>query len=95
MKNTGMLLGGILAGAIIGTATALLLAPQKGSETRDQLKEKLNDLEVELNKTKEKLKVKGGEIRDELKEKIHAIELRIEKLLNEHKSSMEPTTGEN
>ncbi len=56
-KISGMFLGGILAGAIIGSVTALLLAPQKGSETRDQLKAKLNELEIEMNKTKDKLKV--------------------------------------
>ncbi len=95
MKNTGMFLGGILVGAIIGSATALLLAPQKGSETRDQLKAKLNELESEMNKTKDKLKVKGGELKEELKEKIHSIEVRIEKLLSEYKSSLEPTSSAN
>ncbi len=68
-----MFLGGILAGAIIGGGTALLFAPQKGSETRDQLKSKLNDLEKEMNKIKDKLinaKAKAGEVKEEVKEKI-------------------------
>ncbi len=92
MKNTGTFLGGILAGAAIGAITALLYAPQKGTDTRRQLKEKLNELEKELNHTKEKMKEKGGELKEELKEKIHTLEGKIEKLLAEYKKVIEPNS---
>ncbi len=92
MKNTGMFIAGMLAGAAVGTAAALLFAPQKGSETRDQLKAKLSELETEMAKAKDKLKEKSGGLRNDLKDKIHSLELRIEKLLNEYKSSLEPTS---
>jgi len=95
MKNSGMFLGGLFAGALVGAATALLFAPQNGIETRKQLKVKLNELEKEMNITKEKIKVKGGEIKDELKQKIHTIEEKIEKLLAEYKKTLEPTHGAN
>ncbi|TLX74372.1 YtxH domain-containing protein [Labilibacter sediminis] len=95
MKNSGLFLGGLLAGAIMGAATALLFAPQNGSETRKQLKEKLNELEKEMNATKEKMKVKGGELKDELKKKVHMIEEKIEKLLEEYKNTLEPTSSAN
>ncbi len=95
MKNSGLFLGGMIAGALVGAATALLFAPQKGSDTRDQLKHKLNDLEKEMNTTKEKLKVKGGELKEELKEKIHQIEQKIETLLDEYKKTLEPTSSAN
>ena len=95
MKNSGLFLGGLLAGAMIGAATALLFAPQNGNETRKQLKEKLNELEKEMNATKEKIKVKGGELKEELKQKIHTIEEKIEKLLDEYKKTLEPTNSAN
>ncbi|MCW3807235.1 YtxH domain-containing protein [Plebeiibacterium marinum] len=95
MRNSGLFFGGMIAGAILGAGTALLFAPQKGSETRDQLKQKLNDLEKEMVNTKEKLKVKGGELKEELKTKIHNIEEKIEKLLDEYKKTLEPTSSAN
>ncbi len=95
MRNRGLFFGGMIAGAIVGAAAALLFAPQKGSETRDQLKNKLNELEKEMQNTKDKLKVKGGELKEELKEKIHNIEQKIEKLLDEYKKTLEPTSSAN
>ncbi len=93
MKNSALFLGGMMTGVIFGAATALLFAPQKGSDTRDQLRVKLNELEKEMMNTKEKLKVKGGELKEELKEKIHNIEQRIETLLDEYKKTLEPTAN--
>ncbi len=95
MKNSGLFFGGLITGAVMGAATALLLAPQNGNETRKQLKDKLNELEKEMNITKEKIKVKGGEIKDELKTKIHNIEEKIEKLLDEYKNTLEPSSNAN
>ncbi|SMO35966.1 Gas vesicle protein [Saccharicrinis carchari] len=91
MKDSGLLLGGMIVGAMLGAASALLFAPQSGQETRKQLKEKLNELEKEMKETQEKMKAKGGELKDELKAKISTIEGKIEKLLEEYKRSLEPT----
>ncbi len=44
MKDTGLFLGGLITGATLGAALALLFAPQTGTETREQLKEKMSDL---------------------------------------------------
>jgi len=95
MKNSGLFLGGLIAGAVIGATGALLFAPQNGLETRKQLKAKLQELEKEMNATKEKIKVKGGELKEELKAKIHNIEGKIEKLLEEYKRTLEPTNSAN
>lgn len=95
MRNSGLFFGGMIAGALVGAATALLFAPQKGSDTRNQLKAKLNELEKEMDITKEKLKVKGGQLKEELKLKVHNIEQKIEKLLDEYKKTLEPTSSAN
>ncbi len=44
MKNTSNVLIGLLAGLAAGAALGILLAPDKGSETRDKLSQSLKDL---------------------------------------------------
>ena len=50
----------LLAGAAIGAAIGILFAPDKGSKTREKIKEGLDDLKDEtkekFSKTKEELK---------------------------------------
>ncbi len=95
MKNTGLFLGGLFTGAALGASLALLYAPQKGSETRDQLKAKLKEMEAELETLRNKIKVKGGELKDEMKKKMQDLENRIETLIKEYKNTLEPTHGAN
>jgi gas vesicle protein len=95
MKNTGLFLGGLFAGAAIGASVALLYAPQKGTETREQVKAKMKDLEKELQHMREKMKEKGGEIKDELKKKMNDIEKKIEQLIGEYKKTMETAPNAN
>nr|WP_321451911.1 YtxH domain-containing protein [uncultured Carboxylicivirga sp.] len=95
MKNTGLFLGGLLTGAALGASIALLYAPQKGSDTRDQLKAKLKEMEAELDTMRDKIKVKGGELKDEMKKKMQDLETKIENLIKEYKNTLEPTHGAN
>nr|WP_319398410.1 YtxH domain-containing protein [uncultured Carboxylicivirga sp.] len=95
MKNTGLFLGGLLTGAALGASIALLYAPQKGSDTRDQLKAKLKEMEAELDTMRDKIKVKGGELKDEMKKKMQDLENKIENLIKEYKNTLEPTHGAN
>ncbi len=95
MKNTGLFLGGLLTGAALGASLALLYAPQKGTDTRDQLKAKLKEMEAELATMRDKIKVKGGELKDEMKKKMNDLENRIETLIKEYKNTLEPTHGAN
>jgi gas vesicle protein len=44
MSNSSKILIGFIAGAAIGGALGILLAPDKGSETRKRIVEKGNDL---------------------------------------------------
>ncbi len=95
MKNTGLFLGGLLTGAALGASLALLYAPQKGSDTREQVKAKLKEMEAELQQLRDKVKVKGGELKEEMKTKINDLEKKIENLINEYKKNLEPTHGAN
>lgn len=89
MKNAGYFIGGMLAGAAVGAALALLYAPQKGDDTRKQIRAKIHDLEEELVQMRDKLKEKGGELKEDIKKRIQEIEARIEHLMQEYKKSHE------
>lgn len=66
--------GKLLAGVAIGTGLGMLFAPKKGSETREDLMNKFNEL---------KLKAKDidvDEVRDQIEEKIENIKMELAEL---------------
>ena len=70
-KKSGM--GKFVLGAAIGGTLGVLFAPKKGSETRKDLKEKIDDLiektkNIEIEEVKENINNKIEEIKEELKD---------------------------
>jgi gas vesicle protein len=47
-RSAGNLLGGLLIGAVIGAAAALLVAPQSGMQTRTMIKEKGSEVKDKI-----------------------------------------------
>ncbi len=80
MRNSGSFFGGLLAGAAIGAALALLFAPAKGAETREALGNKLRQLYDELKQMKQK--VADGYNQEDLKDKIERLEKQIDQVIN-------------
>ena len=68
-KSRGI--GTFIAGAAVGAGLGILFAPKKGSETRRELKEKLDELiakvkDIDLAEVKENVELKVSEIKEEL-----------------------------
>jgi len=61
MENAGKIIGALVLGAVIGAACGILLAPDKGTETRKKLLNGAKDLADDL---KEKLRDGSGKLRE-------------------------------
>ena len=70
-KKKGM--GKFVLGAMVGASLGVLFAPKKGSETRKELKEKIDELigkvkEIDVQEVKENLELKINELKSELED---------------------------
>ena len=82
MKPVSSFITGLLAGVAIGGVVALLYAPKSGKETREQLKQKLEDLEKEFENLKGKAAEKSGQIRKGMADRLAELKREIESLSN-------------
>lgn len=80
MKNLGSFITGLLTGAAIGGAIALLYAPKSGNETREQIKQKLEDLEKEFETLRGKAAHKSDHIKKDLADRLAELQKEIESL---------------
>ena len=67
-KKNGV--GNFILGALVGAGLGILFAPKSGSETRKELKEKMEELlnkakEIDLEEVKENLSLKIEEIKED------------------------------
>jgi len=67
MNNNSKILLGLLVGAAIGGALGILLAPDKGSETRRRIVEKGGDLGESLSSFGDTVKDKFNDVVDGVK----------------------------
>lgn len=74
MNSTGKIFTAFAAGAVVGAIAGILLAPDKGSETRRKLNEQgkkvADDLKDKFNKGKERFSDLKEDIEKTMKEKV-------------------------
>ncbi len=70
-------LAGLGLGALIGAVTALLLAPQSGKETRDDLREAAEELKMKANKVVQDLSESSEELVKKTKEALQATKEKV------------------
>ncbi len=67
-KTILTLMAGALVGGAIGVAAGMLLAPDKGSETRKRVKDKLDDLAEDFNDKVDEIVNQFGDVVEEAQE---------------------------
>lgn len=76
-KQTGAVLGSLIIGALAGGIAALLLAPQSGEDTRQQLKEEADRLRGELDEYASDLTSKAKKVKKDLEAKLKQTEAEL------------------
>ena len=59
-------MNGLLVGALIGGAVALLLTPRTGAETQELLKEKIRRAKEEIERKKKEIEEMQAQIKEEV-----------------------------
>ena len=86
-KNGNSILA-LLAGAAVGVGLGILFAPEKGSKTRDKIKDGFDDLKEQA---KSKLNTLENEVKEKFSEKKDDLKATFENLLSDSSYKAEET----
>ena len=70
--DTLAFLAGFVIGGLVGAATALILAPQSGEETRRQMREKAYELRERAEEAAEEVAAESRRVYDEQRDRVVA-----------------------
>lgn len=82
-NETGAILGSLFIGALAGAVAALLLAPQSGSETRQQLADEAEKLKNEIEKYANDFSDKAKQAKADLEDKLRRTEAELRDIEDE------------
>ncbi|MCA9965868.1 MAG: YtxH domain-containing protein [Anaerolineales bacterium] len=68
-NDLGAFLAGFVIGGLVGAATAIILAPQSGSETRSQLMNQSQDLRQMSNERLQQVRQQAGEATKDVRDR--------------------------
>ena len=80
-------LAGVIIGGLIGAAVGLLLAPQPGEETREQLVEKGIELKERVAELSEEARKKAEELHEEGRTVLETQTVRVKEAIEEGKKA--------
>jgi len=78
-KDAGNILGALLVGAIIGAGVGIMLAPDKGSKTREKLRDGFDDAKFDL---KDKFNILSENLKNSFLNKTEGIEGNYENIVS-------------
>lgn len=81
-------LAGMGLGALIGAATALLMAPKSGTETRQDIKSATDDIRTKANKVVQDLSESGEELVKKSKELLDTTKQKVQGAIEAGKEAM-------
>jgi gas vesicle protein len=84
---SGDFLAGFLVGALVGAATALLLAPQSGEETRILIREKGIELGQRADELTEEARRRADELQHQAKGKADELQTKVKQAVDEGKAT--------
>jgi gas vesicle protein len=87
-KEVSSFFTGFFIGALVGGATALLLAPQSGEETRTQIREKSIELKEKAEATYEDALKKLEETTVEIRKKTDEIAVKVDEVIAQGKQEI-------
>lgn len=88
-KNVAVnFLAGLGLGALIGAATALLLAPKPGTETRQDLANAADDIRAKANKVVQDLSESSDELVKKSRELLDATKTKVQSAIDAGKQAM-------
>ena len=79
----GAFLAGFLVGGLVGTAAALLLAPQSGTETREQIRLKSVELQGKAEDTLNEARAKAEAVAADIKRRAEEVQAQSRVILEE------------
>ena len=99
-------LAGVVLGSLVGAAVALLLAPQPGEETREQLRETSIELKDRMVELSEEARKKAAELQAKGRTAVQSQTARVKEAIEEGKKAaakkkkellqeLEPEAGKN
>jgi gas vesicle protein len=90
--NSMYFLMGMLVGGLAGTAAMLLMAPQSGKDTRDQIQAKGIELRDEATVTAEnaveQVRLKGQKLSSDMREKAGELQQRGQNLIDDQREQL-------
>jgi gas vesicle protein len=81
-------LAGLGLGALIGAATALLLAPKSGEETRQDIASRADDIKKKANQVVQDLSESSEELVKKSKELIETTKVKVQSAIDAGKQAM-------
>jgi gas vesicle protein len=87
-------LAGLGVGALVGAVAALLLAPQSGKDTREDIKAAADDLRVKADKVISDLSVSSDELVKKSKEILESTRSKVQQAIETGKQAVNKSTEE-